>query len=119
MPSLVVKSKVFWVADSGATSHMVSDLSLLLDVKKVDQRVTVGDGNKVGGTYEGTFKGTISQEDGTTQDVTLSKVLFVLGLYANLFSLTKAIEHGCTLGNEGERMFIQKGDFHLTFDRFV
>ena len=34
--SLVVKSKVFWVADSGATSHMVSDLSLLSDVKKVD-----------------------------------------------------------------------------------
>ena len=41
------------------------------------------------------------------------------GLYANLFSLTKAIEHGCTLGNEDERMFIRKGDFHLTFDRFV
>jgi hypothetical protein len=65
----------------------------------------------------GTFKGTVIQEDGTTVDITLLDVAYVLKLTFNLLSITKALERGFKLSNLGKIMELRQDKCVIKFNR--
>ena len=60
------------------------------------------------------------QDNGSTKNLVLYDVKYVPQLKpCNLFSLTRAIDKGFNLGNEGRAVTLSKGDFTLKFPKQV
>jgi Reverse transcriptase (RNA-dependent DNA polymerase)/gag-polypeptide of LTR copia-type len=79
-----------FVADSGASAHMVHSKYLLSNFKEDLGTVKIGDNTEVKSLGTGTFKGYHINKDGQEIEVTLQDVLLVPDLWVNLFSITKA-----------------------------
>ncbi|MFM8622588.1 MAG: hypothetical protein ACKOB3_04330, partial [Holophagaceae bacterium] len=104
-----------WIADSGASSHMCNDLSVMYDMKPTDQTISIGDGRKMSVTKIGKIKGQVRKDNGELQQITLTNVSYVPDLLVNLFSLTVAMEKDCTIVGSKKGMEIRKGKWALQF----
>lgn len=110
-------NKHIFIADSGASCHLTGSLEGMVDCLKICEYVTVGNGKAVEATMIGTKKGRIKMPDGTYRPIALYGCKYVPELAPfNLFSITKALSGGCSLGNVGETITLTKGDFTLSFD---
>ena len=58
-------------------------------------------------------------KDGTTEDVTLTDVKYVPGLWVNLFSIGQALKNGFSIGNKDVVITLTKGSTVLKFDRII
>jgi len=105
-----------WVADSGASCHMINNDSDLYDVRPIDNVITIGSGKQLKATKVGKVKRMVRQKDGTLFPVTL-EVKYVPGLWINLFSLTKAMQLGSQLSNEGLVICISRKGKTIRFDK--
>ena len=73
------------ILDTGASHHMTSDLSLLINVVVIPPcPVRFADGNRTFATYVGSLP--------LTDRVTLEKALFVLNLNCSLISVSKFLK---------------------------
>jgi len=109
-----------FIADSGASCHMTGSLAGLTDIEEINETITVGNGETIKATKMGTLYGRVRASDGTMQRVKLYQCKYVPDLAPfNLFSITHALSTGCDLGNDGEKIFIRKGDFKLVFDKRI
>ena len=109
-----------FIADSGASCHMTGNLKGLTDVVDINETITVGNGEVIKATKMGTLNGFVKLPDGTMKKVKLYDCKYVPKLAPfNLFSITHALSQGCDLGNDGEKIFIRKGNFKLVFDRRI
>jgi hypothetical protein len=75
----------------------------MFNIQDIDEKVTVGNGNKMVATKVGILRLHVIQLDGSTLDIVINKVKYLPDLWANLFSVNKAIKNGFDLSNEGER----------------
>ena len=91
---VAAKSRHDWIVDSGATSHMCNDQSMLTELKQLDknQEVTLGDGSTLNVTGEGTVDMNMVLKEGITRECTLKKVLYVPKLAYNLVSVPRAVD---------------------------
>jgi hypothetical protein len=78
-----------FIADSGASCHMVNDMSLLFDFIEEEGTVKVGVNRKIASKGYGTYKGIHINKDGKKIKITFTRVLLVPGLWINLFSITQ------------------------------
>lgn len=87
-----------WIVDSGATCHMCQDDKLFSDINYLENpvEVTLGDGNKVEGTAQGTVTIKVKLQSGKSRKLQLHDVLLVPELSYNLLSVPKAAEYGKT-----------------------
>ena len=109
-----------FIADSGASCHMTSSLSGMTDIVDINEKITVGNGQVIRATKMGTMNGIVRTSDGTMRKVSLFQCKYVPELAPfNLFSITHALSRGFELGNDGEKIFIRKGDFKMMFDRRI
>jgi hypothetical protein len=106
----------YWLGDSGASKHMRNSLEGMTDIRKEETVIYIGNGNGLKSNMVGTFHGTVEQEDGTEMNIKLDDVAFVPELTTNLFSITKAMENGSALSNEGRIMILTKGTKKIKFD---
>ena len=85
-----------WLIDSGASSHMSWNKSVLLDyqVLKDKQCVTLGDGRQVEAIGHGRVRLSTHQGDGSKGIMSLQRVLHVPSLAVNLFSVKVVTEKG-------------------------
>jgi gag-polypeptide of LTR copia-type len=79
-----------FIADSGASTHMVHSKHLLKNFQEDLGEVKIGDNTKVESLGKGTFYGYHLNKNGTEVPVILTDVLLVPSLWVNLFSVTKA-----------------------------
>ena len=84
-----VNSNTF-VADSGASAHMVHSKHLLSNFTENEGTVKIGDNTQVESLGTGTFIGYHINAEGKEIEVQLKDVLLVPDLWVNLFSITKA-----------------------------
>ena len=61
------------------------------------------------------LKVNIMQKDGLSREVTLTGVKYVPKLFCKLFSITKALEKGLNIGNDGKRIHLKIDNFKMTF----
>ena len=79
-----------WILDSGATSHMCSDINLFSDFQRTDSVVvTLGDGHKISSVGIGKIHLDLGGEQ-----VILNDVICVPDLAHNMISVTKILKHG-------------------------
>jgi hypothetical protein len=83
-----------FLADSGASGHMINDDDGMYDVKPVKINITIGDGKQLTCTKIGNKNYTV-KGCGKDEIIVLKDVMFVPGLYVNLFSIGRALQHGC------------------------
>jgi hypothetical protein len=79
--------------DSGATIHVTNDLKLLINARKTEQFVKVGNGADA----EATFVGQVAMIVEDNKRLRLTEVLFVPGLIWNVISLSKIVSNGVTV----------------------
>jgi transposase InsO family protein len=79
-----------FIADSGASAHMVHSKHLLSNFKEELGKVKIGDGAEVDSLGTGTLNGYHMNKDGKQINVSLDDVLLVPSLWVNLFSITRA-----------------------------
>jgi hypothetical protein len=77
-----------FIADSGASAHMVHSKSLLTNFQEKSVTVKIGVNTEVKSLGTGTFLGYHLNKEDKSIDLTLHDVL--LDLWVNLFSITKA-----------------------------
>lgn len=104
-----------WIADSGASTHMCHDASMMFDLKETSQFISIGDGRKLQATKTGKVRGMIKKDNGQSQNIILTDVSYVPGLLVNLFSLTAAMEKDFKVTGSKEGMDIKKGRYTLRF----
>jgi len=104
-----------WIADSGASSHMCNDLSVMVDLKDTNQTISIGDGRKMQAVKVGMVRGEVRKENGAMQQIVLTNVSYIPDLVVNLFSLTAAMEKDFTVVGSKKGLEIRKGNVTMEF----
>jgi len=112
--------KNYFIADSGASCHLVGSDKGMYNCKSINDEVIVGNGKGIQATKIGSLKMLVKQEDGKEHVITLHGVKYVpeLGPY-NLFSLTTAMKKGYQLGSCDKAITLSKGSFQMAFDTAI
>jgi hypothetical protein len=107
-----------FIADSGASAHMVHSKSLLSDFIEEESEVKIGDNTEVKSLGTGTFKGYHVKNTGEQVDVALFQVLLVPDLWVNLSSITKAtLNKDCKATCEDNLITVNTNSHQLYFDK--
>jgi hypothetical protein len=88
----------------------------MFNIQDIDEKVTVGNGDKMVAKKVGSLRRRVIQLDASTLDIVINKVKYLPDLCANLFSVNKAIKNGFDLRNEGESISFTKRSSSITFD---
>ena len=88
----------------------------MFNVNVCESKVNIGDGKGLAVLKVGSLKMTFSSKEGL-QTFTLKNVKYVPDLCVNLLSIPVALKDGFNIGNEGMYLFLQKGNFHLKFNK--
>jgi hypothetical protein len=80
-----------FIADSGASSHMIYDENMLVNAKPHNIMVTVGNDSKLKVLSKRTYHGHTIDENGDKFNIKFQDVLHVPELTVNLVSVTKAV----------------------------
>lgn len=100
-----------WFSESGATHHMSKIRAWFRDYIEFDtpHGITLGNGDVVYALSQGNFD--ILANNGTRWiEKTLTKVLFVPDVYANMFSMTKVLDNGHTSESTKNEVKILDGE---------
>lgn len=100
-----------WICDSGASGHLSNYLTGRVKVRKISRAVSMGDGQDVQLTHKGGLPFMSKSQNGDNRIATLKDVGISMSMNYNLFSLTKAMTDGSTVGSEPDtlNMFVSKG----------
>jgi hypothetical protein len=112
-------TKDTWIADSGASCHMGPTDEGMFDVTAIDNPIMIGNGRSLRATKIGKMKKTVKQVDGKSLDIVLEEYKHVPSLQMHLFNVTKALDAGWKLGNDGIKITLKKGPHRVVFDRVM
>jgi hypothetical protein len=91
----------------------------MFNIKDINEKVSVGNGEKMVETKVGSLRRCIIQIDGSTLDIVINDVKFLPELCANLFKVNKALKNGFKLSNKNENISLTKGSASIIFDRII
>ena len=95
---------------------MTNDESGLFNVKLIESKITIGDRKYLKAEKIGSLKLAYIVNKATTT-ITLKNVKYAPQLCVNLLSIPAALSNGYNIGNEGQYLYLQKGNFKLKFDK--
>jgi hypothetical protein len=116
-----------WVGDTGATAHMTNSVVGLSNIKYVSTLIKLGDGKHVESPFYGDKHVEVKLESGETMKMILKNCKYVPTLFANLLSLTKAMESGwhikgqnmnLVLSNQGKEIAL-RNIFSKTYGNLI
>jgi hypothetical protein len=107
-----------WIRDTAATVHMSPHEEGMVNMKNTRGGITVGNGEVIVAKKTGDIPGVICDKHGNTLNTaTISEVALTKGTPFNLFSLTKLMTQGWTLGGDGTKgITLTKQNNVLSFD---
>ena len=108
-----------WICDSGASGHLSTSLKGMINVRQITRAVSMGNGQDVQLTHEGDLPFVSLARNGEERIATLKDVGISTSMHYNLFSLTKAMTDGWTVGSEPDtlNLFVAKNGNKFVFDR--
>jgi hypothetical protein len=113
-------NKNTFVADSGASSHMVHSRQLLTNFKPQKGVIKVGDDTKVDSLGYGDFIGYHIDKNGKEISIQLTNVLLVPSLWVNLFSITKATSSkDCKVICEDNLITVHSSQHEIHFNKVL
>jgi hypothetical protein len=108
-----------WIYDSRAWRDYCKSDKSLFDVKEINEKITLGNGESMKSIKVGSLKCHAIQLNGSSVDVTLKEVKYVPELWMNLFTISKALKNGLDLSKKGLMISLKKGSVTVTFDRVI
>ncbi len=105
-----------WVADSGATCHIMDSSEGLFDTESIWESIKIGTSKETYATKCGKYCGEIMMPEGK-KEIVLSSVCYVPGFYVKLFSLMSAMKNGAKLISEGMKLMVENGPVKLKFKK--
>jgi hypothetical protein len=112
-------SKDICICDSGASGHYSMSIDGMFNILDIDEKVTVGNGEKMVATKIRSLRRRIIQVDGSTLYIVINDVKFLPELCDNLFSVNKALKNAFKLSNKNENTSLTKDSACITFDRII
>ena len=110
--------KKMFIADTGASSHMMNSDKGMFNIREVNTSVKVGNGESLRCNKIGDVRIKVKQRDGKKDVETILKdVMYVPQLTTNLLSIGKALKQGWELRSKGEDFFLSKGRNTVNFDK--
>ena len=103
-----------WVGDTGASHHMTCHNKGFINIKTCEDEIQVGSGERLKAKYVGDLPGYLMEEE-KVSTITLKNVAYIPDLCTNLFSITKAIENGVTLGNDKKVIYVENKNIKVRF----
>ena len=91
----------------------------MADIVEINEPIKVGNGEKARAIKKGTLPLMLLQKNGDTIDISLEDYKYSPELGVCLFSLTKAIEKGWSLSNEGLKIVLRKRNAQIEFDQVL
>ena len=98
-------SKIF-IADSGATAHMVNSEENMTNLKDAKTRVTIGNSRIIIRKECGDWHG--YQRLGKLHHLTLSNMDAIPSLHSNIFSVTQALQKNSQVMSEGDTLILKE-----------
>ena len=114
-----IKRTDVWIADSGATSHMVCEDLNMFDCKISNQHVIVGDGRSLKVNKTGKLKVSFHNNQGDKSEVLLEEVKYIPELKVNLFSIPVALKKGAKVKSQGTTLILEKDNKKISFDHKI
>ena len=112
-------SEIF-IADTGASGHMSWTTDGMTNLRKCEDKITIGNGQNIKATMVGDKHGVITGRDGVKRKVVFKGTKYVPELAPyNLCSVTHCLEEGFDLSNNGKMIVLKKGNFTLEFDKEI
>jgi Zinc knuckle len=112
-------SKDLWLGDSGASCHMTCSDAGMKNCKSINMHIRIGDGKLLKATKIGDKHVTVRQKDGKYFNIVLKDCKYVPDLFVNLFSITKTLDSGWKLSNEGVKIKLSKSNTTIKFDQVL
>jgi hypothetical protein len=111
----MVSNSSSWIVDSGCTSNMTNDRAAFNTFETGEGRVIVAGGKVLKATGRGTVAGQVKGSDGKHMPITLSDVLYVPDLDANLLSVKSITRKGAQVvfGRQHDNAYIEVGTKRL------
>ena len=88
-------------------------------VVEINEPIKVGNGNKARAVKKGELPLMLLQKNGDTLDILLQDYKYSPELGVSLFSLTKAMESGWSMTNQGMEIILTKGNISIRFDQVM
>jgi hypothetical protein len=106
----------FWIADSAATVHMTPHRQSALNIRPMNQTITMGNQQVVASNEVADFHGRMCNKYG--EDLSKGKMTGVALMKSgyNLFSVTKLMKQGWNLGGNKNSMWLEKDGKMILFD---
>ena len=115
----LLKDPDIFIGDTGATCNSTNSDIGLVDVRqaKMTDNIIDASRNDILGSIVGDMPSTVCDKNGQElQDVMIKDIVHLPQSGYNLFSLTKRLEDGWTLGGNANAIWITKGKLKVTFD---
>lgn len=114
------KDKIRFLADSGASEHLINEFRSLFEIEKVEKWTKIKGTNKNSDTdLEIETKGVIETKDTKQRILKLKDILFNQNITLNLFSLCKIVNKGGKVELTRDKIFIwNKNDELLKTGRY-
>jgi hypothetical protein len=107
-----------FIADTGASSHMVCSKKYLTNIQPMKSEVFVGSEQLVLCTEKGTYRGFLKSRFGKNIPICLQDVIYVPNLTVNLLSITKCIsKHGVQFTATNSKLFQYNEGTQIEFDK--
>jgi hypothetical protein len=107
-----------WIGDTGATAHMSNSPDGFEQIKYIETKIKLGNGDCLSSPYYGNKRIQFIQKDKKIEMV-LSECKFVPDLFINLLSLTQAMKKGFSLMNDGLDLILQKDNKKIILDQII
>ena len=91
-----------WIGDTGASCHITNCEKGFINIRKVNEGLKVGNGERLEVSKIGDLPIMIFLKDGKETNAVLHDVKYVKNLWCNLFSISSCLEKGWRLGSEGK-----------------
>ena len=108
-----------FIGDTGCSSHVTNSLDGMINVRKTQGSIKVGDGKLVEVKCIGDKIMTCRTRKGEKQHVTLKDVKYAPEMFVNLFSILTVLNKGWKLSNEGANLILKKGEIEIVFDKVI
>ncbi|SCZ88786.1 BZ3500_MvSof-1268-A1-R1_Chr2-1g04637 [Microbotryum saponariae] len=115
------KENLELIFDTGATTSLVNDKSLLCDYEELDSPTVMVDatGNRTPAIGRGTLKAEFKLADGTVSNMSIARVLHVPGFVVNLISGPSLCKQGVRIEMEHDRCKFVQNDKTFAIAKLV
>jgi hypothetical protein len=103
-----------WICDNGSCGHYCKSDKGLFDVKDINRKITVGNGETMKAIKVRSLKCHLFLLNCSSVNMTLKEVKYAHALRVNLFSISKALKIGFNLRNKGLMNSLKKGSISVT-----